>query len=156
MKDRIENIDYKIRFVGKRCKVTTSRGFEDVPELWKQAQSDGFLQKLIGMAWENPKCKLESLVGICGNDSVILSETFDYFIGVRYDTEIPHGMEELTISPCVYAVFPNQLEAWKRLYSEWLPSSGYELARSPCIEHFLAPGNQVKDELWVPVIEKRT
>ncbi|MFD3449753.1 hypothetical protein ACFDTO_34840 [Microbacteriaceae bacterium 4G12] len=27
----------------------------------------------------------------------------------------------------------------RRLYSEWLPTSGYELADLPCIENYLAP-----------------
>ena len=64
------------------------------------------------------------------------------------------GMEELIIPPCAYAVFPNVVDAWKRLYSEWLPASGYELANQPCIEHFLRPGNKIKHELWVPIVEK--
>jgi len=64
-------------------------------------------------------------------------------------------MEELIIQPCVYAVFPNVVDAWKRLYSEWVPTSGCELANLPCIEHYLGPGHRVKHELWVPIIEKK-
>jgi len=32
---------------------------------------------------------------------------------------------------------------------------GYELANSPCIEHYLGPGHKIKHELWVPIIEKK-
>ena len=63
-------------------------------------------------------------------------------------------MEELIIKPSVYAVFTNVVEAWKRLYSEWVPTSGYELGNSPCIEHYLGLGHKIKHELWVPIIEK--
>jgi AraC family transcriptional regulator len=153
MEYRIEKIDFEVRFVGKRQSVKTSRAFKEIPALWREAKNDGFMQKLIDMAWVNPKCKLESLVGICGKEAAIMDEKFDYFMGVRYDSEVPEGMEELIIPPCTYAVFPNAVNAWKRLYSEWLPASGYEFANQPCIEHMLLPGNRIKHELWVPIVD---
>ncbi len=151
---RIENIDFDIRFVGKNVSIKTSNAFRKIPELWREANKDGFRQKLIDMSWEKPKCKLESLVGICGKEAAIMDETFNYFMGVRYDDEIPDGLEEIIIPSSIYAVFPNVVDAWKRLYSEWLPSSGYELANQPCIEHYLGPGHTIKHELWVPILEK--
>lgn len=154
MEYRIEKIDFELRFVGKRQCVKTSRAFKEIPALWRKSNKDGFMQTLIDMSWINPKCKLESLVGICGKEASIMDEEFDYFMGVRYDSEVPNGMEELIIPPCTYAVFPNVVDAWKRLYSEWLPASGYELANQPCIEHFLGPGHKIKHELWVPIVEK--
>lgn len=149
---RIEKIDYELRFVGKSSRVKTPRAFKEIPSLWRKSVQDGYRQELIRMAWVNPKCQLESLVGVCGKSSAIADETFDYFMGVRYDAEIPDGMDELVIPPCTYAVFPNIVEAWKRLYAEWLPTSGYELANQPCIEHYLGPGNKTKHELWVPIL----
>ncbi len=156
MEYRIEYIDFKVRFIGKRHQVKTPSAFQKIPALWRQAKNDGFQQKLIDMSWKNPKCKFESLVGICGKEAAITDETFEYFMGVRYDAEIPNGMEELIIPPCTYAVFPNVIDAWKRLYSEWLPVSSYELANQPCIEHYLGSGHKVRHELWVPIIEKRS
>lgn len=151
---RIERFDTELRFVGKRQSVKTSRAFKEIPALWRKSNKDGFKQALIDMSWVKPKCKLESLVGICGKEASITDEVFDYFMGVRYDTETPSDMEEIRIAPSTYAVFPNVIDAWKRLYSEWLPTSGYELANQPCIEHFLGPGHKIKHELWVPIIEK--
>jgi len=151
---RIENIDFEVRFIGKRFKVKTSNAFKKIPEILRNAKKDGFQQKLIEMSWENPKCKLQSLSGVCGKEASINEEEFDYFYGVRYDGKMPQDMEEIIIPQCVYAVFPNVVDAWKRLYSEWVPTSGYELANQPCIEHYLGPGHKIKHELWVPVIEK--
>lgn len=151
---RIERMDTELRFAGKRQSVKTSRAFKEIPALWRTSNKDGFKQALIDMSWVEPKCKLESLVGICGKEAAITDEVFDYFMGVRYDNEIPSDMEESKIAPCTYAVFPNVIDAWKRLYSEWLPTSGYELANQPCIEHYLGPGHKIKHELWVPIIEK--
>nr|WP_322787003.1 alpha/beta fold hydrolase [Pseudobacteroides cellulosolvens] len=52
------------------------------------------------------------------------------------------GMEKMIIpKSTTWAVFPNVVEAWKRLYIEWLPTSGYELEDLPCIECYYAPGH---------------
>ena len=156
MEYRIEIIDFEVRFAGKRHSVKTSSAFRKIPELWRKANNDGYRQRLIDMSWENPKCQIESLVGICGKEAAITDEVFEYFMGVRYDGEVPQDMEELLLPPCTYAVFPNVVDAWKRLYSEWLPASGYALANQPCIEHYLGKGSKVKHELWVPIIANQS
>ena len=154
MEYRMENIDCGLRFAVKRETVRTADAFKTIPKLWASARASGFLQKLIGMSWENPKCKLEGLVGIVGNEASIRDETFDLLMGCRYDGEIPGDMEEFILPPCAYAVFPHDVvKAWQRLYTEWLPTSGYELASRPCIENYLAPGAAIEQELWVPVIQ---
>lgn len=148
---RIEELNFRFNVVGVKKKVNTNNAFIEIPKIWDDVKKDGLIQKLIDMSWENPKCKLESILGICGEESAITSEDFDYFIGVRYDNEIPDGMEKLIIPECTWAVFPNVVDAWKRLYTEWLPASGYKLADLPCIECYYPPENIPNNELWVPI-----
>lgn len=154
MEYRIENIDFELRIIGKSKAVKTNRAFTTIPKLWSCAKKDGFMQKLIDMSWENPKCKLEGLLGVCGKEAAITDETFDYFMGVRYEEEAPRDMEALIIPQSTWAVFPNVVEAWKRLYSEWIPTSGYEFANLPCIECYYGPKHKPRHELWVPVVPK--
>lgn len=89
------------------------------------------MQELVDMSWKNPKCTLESLLGVCGKEAAITDEEFTYFMGVRYDGESPANMETLIIPASTWAVFPNIADAWKRLYSEWVLTSEYELANLP-------------------------
>ena len=74
-------------------------------------------------------------------------------MGVRYEDSV-EGMTSIIIPPCTWAVFPNIEEAWKRLYTEWLPSTTYELADLPCLEHSLPPNRIPNNELWVPIKQK--
>ncbi|MCL6587347.1 MAG: GyrI-like domain-containing protein [Anoxybacillus sp.] len=154
MEYRIEHLDFALRIVGKRKSVKTSKAFKAVPILWDHAKKDGFMEALIHMAWENPKCTLESILGVCEKKATIKDEQFDYFMGVRYDGEAPGDMETLVIPPSLWAVFPNVVDAWKRLYSEWLPTSGYALADLPCIECYYDPKHNPRSELWVPITLK--
>lgn len=104
------------------------------------------------MSWENPQCKMEGILGVCGKQAAITDEEFDYFMGYRQSNEFSNDMQKIVIPKSTWAVFPNIIDAWKRLYTEWLPTSGYDLADLPCIENQLAPDRVPNSELWVPVI----
>lgn len=154
MEYRIESVDFELKIVGKSKAVKTAKAFKTIPTLWNSAKKDGFMQQLIDMSWENPKCTLEGLLGVCGKEAAIMDEEFDYFMGIRYEEEAPNDFETLTIPPSTWAVFPSVVDGWKRLYSEWIPTSGYELANLPCIECYYGPKHKPRHELWVPVIPK--
>ncbi|MEH7108061.1 AraC family transcriptional regulator [Bacillus sp. JJ1764] len=154
MEYRIENLDFELRLIGKSKPVKTEKAFRMIPSLWSGAKKDGLMEKLKDLSWENPKCKLEGILGVCGKEAAITDDEFAYFMGVRYDGEPPNDLETLTIPPSSWAVFPNIVEAWKRLYTEWVPTAGYELANLPCIECYYGPGHKPRHELWVPVIPK--
>jgi AraC family transcriptional regulator len=151
---RIEVLDFEVEIVGVKQKVVTEEAFNTIPRLWEEATKNGLLQRLIDMSWENPQCKMEGILGVCGNQAVITDEEFDYLMGCRYSSEIANDMEKIVIPKSTWAVFPNIPDAWKRLYTEWLPNSGYEFADLPCIENYLAPDRVPNSELWVPVIPK--
>lgn len=151
MNYRMEELD-SLRIVGRKFEVDTKHAFDIVPGIWHREMEGGCLPKLIDMSWEKPKCKLESLLGVIGSKPRISDETFDYFIGVRYEDAVPEGMEEQTLPASKWAVFPDVSDAWKRIYTEWLPGSGYDLADAPIVECHYAPGHDPASELWVPVV----
>ncbi len=154
MEYRIEVLDFEVEIVGVKQKVLTKDAFNIIPKLWEDANENGLLQKLIDMSWENPQCKMEGILGVCGKQAAIIDEEFDYFMGCRYTNDFSNDMEKIVIPQSTWAVFPNIIDAWKRLYTEWLPTSGYELADLPCIENQLAPDRVPNSELWVPVKPK--
>jgi AraC family transcriptional regulator len=151
---RVVKLDFDIKIIGKGKKVKTSKAFQTILTLWSGSRKDGFMQQLIDLSWEEPKCTLESLLGVCGTEAAIQDETFTYFMGVRYDGEAPSEMETIHITHKTWAVFPGIVNAWERLYTEWVPTSGYELANIPCIECYYPPKHKPRNELWVPVIPK--
>ncbi|WP_431808193.1 AraC family transcriptional regulator [Lysinibacillus sphaericus] len=152
---RIEVLEVEVEIVGVKQEVRTADAFIDIPKLWEAANKNGLLQRLINMSWESPQCKMEGILGVCGKQAAITDEEFDYFMGCRYSQKFPNDMEKIVIPKnTTWAVFPNITDAWNRLYTEWLPSSGYELADLPCIENYLAPDRIPSNELWVPVLQK--
>jgi AraC family transcriptional regulator len=81
---------------------------------------------------------------------------FDQYIGAATTKEPPEKYSKLEIPALQWAIFEvdgdweKVEEHWQRIYSEWLPSSSYELAEGPEI---LASKDE-KSEIWISVKEK--
>jgi AraC family transcriptional regulator len=74
---------------------------------------------------------------------------------------VPEGMETLEIPESLYAVFNykgNQTNAaafFNSIYTEWLPSSGYELGNHPQFEilgkKYKNNGPNSEETIWIPI-----
>jgi len=75
--------------------------------------------------------------------------------------DVPAGMEVLTLSGGLYAVFyykgnpSNGDKVFKEIFTQWLPQSGYTLDNRP---HFELLGDKYKngsddseEEIWIPI-----
>lgn len=95
--------------------------------------------------------------------------TRKYMMGYEMpETKIPDEFIILDIPKLTWAVFeghgplPDNLiiqDIWKRIYSEWFPSSGFEQVEGPCLEkNFWNEEKplQYKCEVWIPVKRKST
>lgn len=89
-----------------------------------------------------------------------------HMIGFATTKENPFDdLEQLSIEESLWAIFPNQgpfpaalQETTAKIYSEWLPSSGYEVADLPGISFTKHNGTSenVYSEIWMPVKEKNS
>ncbi|WP_440119615.1 AraC family transcriptional regulator [Paenibacillus sp. QZ-Y1] len=85
----------------------------------------------------------------------------DHYIGAATTQSAPEGLAQLEVPASTWAVFtavgpfPDTLQdVWGRIYSEWSPSSDYELNEGPEIlwnEHKDVTSLQYKSEIWIPI-----
>jgi len=85
----------------------------------------------------------------------------DHYIGAATTKIASEGLEQLEVSASTWAVFqavgpfPSTLqEVWGRIYSEWFPSSEYELSEGPEMlwnENKDVDSPQFKSEIWIPI-----
>jgi len=90
--------------------------------------------------------------------------TLDHYIGVATTKPCPEHLDRLEAAPSTWAVFeavgpfPKALqEVWGRIYSEWFPSSNYELAQGPEILWNADKDTSLpayRSEIWIPVRRK--
>lgn len=139
---------------------------------WFSTENDSQLTEIPKM-WDSVTDELrEQITSLSNNDGVVglcadmYNGGFDYWIGCMSDKECPANLEEITIPATSWAVFevigsmrplPNAMQdIWKRIYSEWLPNSGYKHAMLPEIEYYSAGDMMADDyrsEIWIPVKE---
>lgn len=100
-------------------------------------------------------------------DANFLKEEGDltHLIGVlTTENEVSNLLEKVQVKACTWAIFPNEgafpstlQETMAKIYSEWLPSSNYELINAPTFSFTKMNGNK-KDyaysEVWIPVAKK--
>ncbi|MBP2078782.1 AraC family transcriptional regulator [Oceanobacillus polygoni] len=95
-------------------------------------------------------------VSVNYNESAEGKATFDQYIGAITTKEVTDAYSTLEIPSLLWAIFEvdgdwQQIEEhWQRIYSEWLPSSSYELAEGP---EMLASKDR-KSEIWISVKKK--
>ena len=88
----------------------------------------------------------------------------DQYIGVATTEECPENFSKLEVPALTWAIFestgafPSTLqETWGRIFSEWFPSSNYQVTEGPEIlsiktKDLTSPF--VKSEIWIPVLKK--
>lgn len=145
--------------VGKKINVTCRNGenFKIIPKFCCRCSQDGTCDTLGKLCRDDM-----GVMGICTNYEKN-TDSFDYYMAVTYTGEIPEGMETLNIPKQTWAVFesvgpmPDAIQdVWKRIFSEWFPTSGYEHGDGPEIEVY-EPGDMNKPDyksyVWIPVIK---
>lgn len=110
-------------------------------------------------------CDLEpsGILSVSANfsDRIMENSQLDQYIGVATSKAVPGYYETLHVPASAWAVFkvtgafPNAVqETWARIYTEWFPTSGYELTGGPELLWNESPDTTKPDyhsEIWIPV-----
>ena len=161
MKYRIEKKD-AFRIVGYHKKINGMEGnFQEIPAFWEKTEQAGGIPKLCVLMDGEPK----AMLGVtCSAENCCE----DYYIAVASSAPASVGMEEYMIPAAMWAVFecvgpiegPKECvmgDLQKRIFTEWLPTSGYAYADAPDVEVYPQGDLTAKDyhcEVWLPVVKK--
>lgn len=130
---------------------------KSVGEMWSNTPKDT-MQKISSLANVEP-------IGLVGAYSEMYEDsTTDYHIGVVTTNECPADFVKLDIPAQTWAVFeivgalPTAMrDVWERIFSEFFPSTGYEIAEVPEVEWY-SDGDMssamYKSEIWIPITKK--
>lgn len=155
-----EEMEYQIvkreafRIVGFRTLIPTDldESFQAVPKFW--AEIGPRQAELFPLMSGEP----EGILGVCTYGE----EANYYYIAVASNAPAPEGMYEWRIPASSWAVFsgsgrlPEAMQdLQRRIITEYLPDSVYELDRAPDIEVYLdKPGEESRFQVWLPVTKR--
>ena len=141
--------------------VENAQNQTSIPDFWARAYADGSMATLESLASDK-----KYTFGICYGNEKKHDPTFDYSIAVKCDkdTVAPSGFRKNYISAKTWLVFgcvgamPNAIqEMWRKIVSEFFPTSVYEPTCEMDIEAYTQGGMDSPDyysEIWVPIKKK--
>ncbi|WDV45166.1 GyrI-like domain-containing protein [Clostridiaceae bacterium M8S5] len=155
MNYRIEKMN-EFSAVGFKHTVKTDEVFTTVPKLWHQIHHKGFSKKLLDLIDTNEEKKLNGILGILSGGDWGKNMDLSYYLAILYEKNTPVNMEKLHFPESHWVVFEASnlsevANAWKKLYTDWLPTSIYSLANLPAIECYYPPDHNPQNELWIPI-----
>lgn len=136
--------------------------------LWQKCQANGEYDRLSENSGDLPPyvnqdlCKVH---GACGYRDTG-GNTFPYLLcAFKSENSKTDGYKTITIPAQTWVIFPSERFAWdkigdtinnlyKRFYSEWLPTSGYEQVEGADFEIYGGDSEFGYIELWYPVKKK--
>lgn len=135
----------------------------EIAAMW-QSLTPELIQTLKGLSDTEPSGLISASVNF-SEERMEEKGGLDHYIGAATTKACPEPMESLEVQPSDWAVFeavgpfPDTLQnVWGRIYSEWFPSSRYELAEGPEIlwnEHKDVASPDFRSEIWIPVAPKK-
>ncbi|WP_434796443.1 AraC family transcriptional regulator [Terrisporobacter vanillatitrophus] len=157
----VEKEAFKIVGLKKRVPIIFEGVNHEIAEMWQSLTPEKIME-LKSLSNIEPMGMLSA--------SVNFSETrmdeqgeLDHYIGVATTNKFVNQFEILEVNPGTWAVFeavgefPKTLQnVWGRIYSEWFPSSNYEVAPGPEIlwnESKDTTSPTFKSEIWIPIVK---
>lgn len=154
----VERDHFQVVGVKREFSIVNGENLANIPRFWEEVNSDGTSERLARLN----NGTIKGLLGVCAAAGNLESkQAMDYWIAVDYDGDTPEGMATLEIPASKWVVFevhgpmPKAMQtAWKEIYSEWFPTSGYEHAGIPELEVY-SEGDPFRtdyySEIWIPV-----
>jgi len=163
MNYRIEEKEaFSIVGMMKRVPIIFNGVNPEISEMWKSLDEEK-IKKLKGLSNIEPVGLISASTNFSDGRMEEKGE-LDHYIGVATNKKCPSDFVELKVAASTWAVFeavgpfPETLQnVWGRIYSEWLPSSNYEIAEGPEIlwnENKEITLPNFESEIWIPVIKK--
>ncbi|MCU7666120.1 GyrI-like domain-containing protein [Bacillus thuringiensis] len=162
MNYRIEEKEpFRIIGITKRVPIVFNGVNEEIASMWKSLNPES-IQTLKSLSSIEPTGIISASTNFSEGRMEEKGE-LDHYIGVATTKDCPEQFKQLEVAASTWAIFeavgpfPDALQnVWGRIYSEWFPSSNYELAEGPEIlwnEQKDISSPNFKSEIWIPVLK---
>lgn len=164
MNYRIEEKEaFSIVGIKKRVPIIFNGVNPEITGMWKSLDGE-IISKLKELSNVEPIGLLSASTNF-SEDRMEEKGELDHYIGVATNNKCPSDLVELNVAASTWAVFesvgpfPETLQnVWGRIYSEWFPSSNYEIVEGPEIlwnKNKDVTSPKFKSEIWIPVIKRK-
>lgn len=132
------------------------QAFVDVPQFCRHCDEDGTVDRMNALLGRFPDtCLHAALYDFTDTEFKYMICYYIPQIGA-----IPDAYSRLKIPASTWAIFSGPMremqQLWRRVYSEWFPTSGYEQEEGPAFEMYYGQARHENclGEIWLPVKKK--
>lgn len=154
----VERSAFQIVGVNRIFSLQNDENLRGIPSFWEECNNNGFDEELFKINDGD----ITGVLGVCmGKTEESQGDKIEYWIATEYPGLVPTHMKSFTIPTSKWAVFevhgpmPDAMsKVWKKIFSEWFPSSGYEHAGLPEFEVYSEDDPSSLDlysEIWIPI-----
>ena len=150
----------KFQVVGMKRTYNCQNGenLQGIPLFWDEVNRQGIDEQLFALN----DGQIKGVLGVCVPDENYKENNLmDYWIGTDHIGNVPENLLAMEVPASKWVVFevhgpmPDAMQnAWKQIFSEWFPTSGYEHAGIPELEVYPdddASSADYYSEIWIPV-----
>ena len=159
MNYRIEKKEaFEMFGVDTQISTVDNQNFHTIPKFWETCRTDGTMTRIRKAGALDTHEPLHAAMYNCTDNS------HAYMIGHFVPASgAPEGFFHLTVPTSTWAIFSTEELSmadasqqaaimWKRIFSEWFATSGYELADAPELElHYRISDDRFVTEIWIPI-----
>jgi AraC family transcriptional regulator len=153
----VERDEFQVVGLKRVFSLKDEQSIVGIPKLWNEAHQNG----LDDLLFRLNNGQIKGVLGVCVENSNTQLNQMEYWIATEYNGDIPEDLLNITIPASKWAIFevhgpmPDAMtKAWKKIFSEWFPSSGYKQAGTPELEVYSDddPSNpNLYSEIWIPI-----
>lgn len=155
----VERESFQVIGMNREFSIVNNQNQTGIPKMWDEFNANGTSDLLFDL--NNKETK--TVLGVCvSNNSENTNQSIDYWIATEYEgNDIPEGFQSLEIPASTWVMFevigpmPDAMQkAWKQIFTEWFPNSGYENAGTAEIEVYTEDDPFSPDlysEIWIPI-----
>ncbi|MDR7000739.1 GyrI-like domain-containing protein [Neobacillus niacini] len=148
---------FQIVGIKRKFSLVNGENLRSIPKLWDEVNADGTSDRL----YDLNNIGIKGVLGVCVENNAQQPEEMDYWVATEYEGVVPTGLSILEIPASKWVVFevngsmPTAMQkAWKQIFTEWFPTSGFKHAGSPELEVY--PGGDPSSEnyyseIWISV-----
>jgi len=153
----VERKGFKVAGIKREFSYANGENQAGIPKMWDEVNANG----LDDVLFKINEGEIKGVLGVCVDKPSEKGAFMDYWIAAEVERDSPDELLQLDIPSSKWAVFevngpmPHAMQdMWKKIYSEWFPSSGFEPASTPSLEVYSAGnanGADYYSEIWIPV-----
>ncbi|KYG29461.1 AraC family transcriptional regulator [Alkalihalobacillus trypoxylicola] len=156
----VEKESFKAVGIKKTYSLKGNENLVEIPKLWQEVNHNGTVSQL----FELNNGGIKGVLGIC-DDLKVDEQLIDYWVAVESTMTESDLFQLIDIPASKWVVFevsgpmPEAMQnTWKKIFSEWFPTSDYEHAGTPEMEVYPEDGSDKTNfysEIWIPIKSKK-